>query len=296
MLKLFLRSLMLAFIFIPIVVIFILIIHVVRYHDPKIETVLSPNADGIILPGPINTNLSSVAYPAPPPIKRLACNALKKGAITIWFDDIWHSQYASGTVQLMDKAGFVGALSVPTGFVGDPAFMNWDQLRELQAKGWETVSHTVSHFCAPRKYDTKTAAYELTHAKAQLESQGLHTENFVMPCGYNTGIVPHVVSVAKRLYLSYRAAGEKINPLPVRDPYNLTSFSVMDTTREEDIRNWVNAAIKQKGWLILVFHQVDNRKLRYDVSIDQFTNLLTIVKNSGLPVVLPSQVLQPCFP
>ncbi|MGB6976674.1 MAG: polysaccharide deacetylase family protein [Gammaproteobacteria bacterium] len=294
MIKFFLRCLILLFVLLPLVALFVFIIHTTKYGVTPNITNSPPSEAHSALPGPINPELSKVAYPLPPSIKKLSCNRPKTGLITLWFDDAWLSQYTSGAIQLMNKAGFVGAMSVPTGLVGDPEFMTWDQLRALQANGWETTSHSVTHICDPSAYNAETTAYELLHSKAQLESQGLRTDYFVMPCGYNQYVVPEVVAFAKQHYLLYRRAGEEINSLPVQDPYNVTSFAVTDVTTEDDVRKWVNAASQQKGWLILVFHQIDNRKLRYNIDINMFENILTIVKNSGLPVVLPNQVLQAC--
>lgn len=214
------------------------------------------------------------------------------GLVTFWFDDAWASQYTSGVIQLMDKEGWVGAISVPTGLISTRNYMTWDQLRKLQAKGWETTSHSVTHICDPKKYDDKTTAYELLESKRALESRKFRADYFVIPCGYNSRILPNVVAFARKNYLAYRRAGEQINPLPVVDPYDLTTFTVTDMTSEEDVKKWVSEAVRKKGWLILEFHQIDGRKLRYNVSVEMFKKILVIVKDSKLPVVLPTQALQ----
>jgi hypothetical protein len=296
MFKIFLRSLILILILTPAVALVVFIVNHIRYSMDAANKIIANkvNAEILVMPGKINPELSHVVYPPPPVIRKLACPP-KTGLITLWFDDVWLSQYTSGAIHLMDEKGFVGALSVPTGLIGNPEFMSWDQIRTLQAKGWETTSHSVSHICDPAKYDAQTTAYELLHAQEQLKSQGLRADNFVMPCGYSQYVLPNVVAFARLRYLSYRRAGEEVNLLPLKNPYNLKSFSVTTTTTLNDIKKWVSITSQHKAWLILVFHQIDGLKLRYDVDINKFNNILLIVKKSGLAVVLPSEVLQTCI-
>ena len=70
-----------------------------------------------------------------------------------------------------------------------------------------------------------------------------------------------------------------------------------DPTLDDEIKKMVQVASHKKSWLILVFHQVgDDEKSvvsdeKFFVSTAQVQRILNIVKNSGLPVILPTQAL-----
>ena len=266
--RILVKTIIIFFMLIPVVVISIML----SYPARKLECEYAPSD--------INP---------PPPIPQLMWKGT--GLVTIWFDDAYVSQGSTEVVEAMDKNGFVGAISVATGSVCKVGIMSWAQLRRLQEKGWEITSHSVSHYCDISKYNAKTIPYELLQSKSELQARGLRATNFVIPCGYNEHVLPNVWHFAKQHYLSYRKAGEQINPLPLRDAYTLTSFSISYSTPDSDIRNWIHKAVKEKAWIILAFHQIDELKYNYHTDGDKFKKILGMIKTSGLHVVLPTQVL-----
>lgn len=214
------------------------------------------------------------------------------GMVTFWFDDNWLSPYTCGAINLLDDEHYPAALAVTTDFVGQPNYLSWQQIHHLHKNGWEITSHSSSHLCDPALYqDENIIKHELLDSKTQLELQGFQIEQFVIPCGFNTKIVPNVVNFAKKYYLSYREAEEQINPLPIIDPYDIKSFSVTNTTTEHDIKQWFSEAKKQHGWLIIVFHQIDDSHTTYAITLDMFKKILAITKKEKLPVVLPKEAL-----
>ena len=46
---------------------------------------------------------------------------------------------------VMSELGVPATVFVPTGFVGAPGLLGWDELRLLATAGWEIGSHTVTH-------------------------------------------------------------------------------------------------------------------------------------------------------
>jgi peptidoglycan/xylan/chitin deacetylase (PgdA/CDA1 family) len=236
-------------------------------------------------------------FPAPPKIPPFQWKGT--GLITLWFDDGWATQFTAA-LPMMEKEGFKGALSVAIKFVCTSEFMNWDQLRILQAKGWETTAHSVTHNCDLQYYTPKTMEYELSESKRLIEARGLRADQFVMPCGYSQYDIDHskdnthpqITLVAKEYFGSYRTTdGVYLNILPEIHPYSLQAFEPRNTTTDEEIKQLVQRAKDEKRWLILVFHQVDDSHRIFAVSPTQFQHILDIVKASGLPVVLPTQAL-----
>jgi len=221
------------------------------------------------------------------------------GLITLWFDDGWVTEYTNA-FPLMEKYGMKGAVAIAIKFVCYPAFMTWDQLRTLQEKGWETTAHSVHHSCDLGYYTTQTIKDELLGSQKTIQEHGLRADQFVMPCGFSRAQIanmfanqyPPIVETAKQYFSSYRTTtSERENILPLPDPYNLKAFQILVSTTDKEIQDKINQAVKDKTWLILVFHQVDDTKRQFSFPPDKFEKILEMIKASGLPVVLPSQAL-----
>lgn len=235
---------------------------------------------------------------APPAIPHFAWQ--ETGLITLWFDDGWKTQYTTAFPE-MQNAGFKGAVAVAVDFVCRPAFVTWNQLRTMQAQGWETTAHSITHTCKLEYYTDATTKQELLGSKQAIIAHGLRADHFVMPCGYSraqikaafVGQHPPIVETAQQYFDSYRTTeSERINALPLLDPYNLNAFQMRDTTTDQEITNVINQAVTQKGWLIIVVHQIDETHRPLSITLDKFKLVLDLVKKSGLPVVLPSQVIE----
>jgi len=245
----------------------------------------------------INCDHHQNNLPAPPRIPAFTWQG--SGLITLWFDDGWVTEYTNA-FPIMQNEGYKGAVAVAVKLVCYPAFMNWDQLRTLQDQGWETTAHTVNHNCDLGYYTTKTTEYELNGSKQMIRSHGLRADNFVMPCGYNSQQIdsmfannhPPIIETAKKNFKSYRTTQyERINTIPVLDPYNLNAFQLRNTTTDKEIQSMIDKAIHEHGWLIIVIHQIDDTDRPFSITVDKFKKVLAMVKASALPVVLPGQVL-----
>ncbi len=221
------------------------------------------------------------------------------GVITLWFDDGWITQYTNA-LPIMEKYGFLGAEAIAVKLACYPPFMNWDQLRDMQSKGWETTAHSVMHNCDLGYYTTKTTVYELGGSLQMIQAHGLRADQFVMPCGYSGQQIddafenqhPPIIETAKKYYHSYRTTQyERINSIPVADPYNLNAFQLRNTTSDQEIQAMINKAITEHGWLIIVIHQIDDTNRPFSITPKKFTQVLNMVKASKLSVALPSQVL-----
>jgi peptidoglycan/xylan/chitin deacetylase (PgdA/CDA1 family) len=231
----------------------------------------------------------------PPPIPPFTWK--HTALVTIWFDDGWLTQYTAA-FPLMEKYGFKGAIAVAIKFVCYSAFMTWDELRTIQANGWETTAHSVSHSCDLGFYTTAKTKYELTESKRIIEAHGLRADQFVMPCGFSRAQIashfidkyPPIVEMTKQYYQSYRTTTSvRSNTLPLLDPYNLKAFQLRNTTTDKEIEDALKKAEKEKTWLIFVFHQIDDSKQLFAISPARFEKILAMIKASHLPVILPSQ-------
>ena len=207
--------------------------------------------------------------------------------LTIWFDDAWLSQYKNA-FPILEESGMAAALAVPTQLVGYEAYMNWAQIKRVAYKGWEITSHSKYHSCEMQKLPSSVFELEILEAKQELVAQGLRTNIYVAPCGDTTITMDALV---KRHYLVQRLSEPGLNPLPNYDHYALRVQLIRGSTGVDEIKKWILDAKAKKSWLNLVFHQVDTIDEEYSTSPETFKKIITEIKNSGINVVLPSQVL-----
>jgi len=115
--------------------------------------------------------------------------------VTVTFDDGYRDNYDCAAPILMEydvpAAFFVVVNMIGTDCVlpweehlrGRIAWMNWNQLRELRARGFEIGSHTLSH-CDLGKVRGVQAWREIYHAKTKLQDAlGAEVSLFAYPFG-----------------------------------------------------------------------------------------------------------------
>lgn len=210
-----------------------------------------------------------------------------KGMVTFWFDDAWNSEYYQGYFAL-EQYNMVGALAVPTRLVGYEAYMDWPQIARLQYKGWEITSHSRTHTCDLGKLSQKDVLSELLGSKNDLVQRGLSVSVYVSPCGSEDDAM---LTIIKQHYKAYRGVDPGINDIPVQDPYELLVHGVDETTTPNQVREWLNETESRNGWLILMVHQVQDKKVEYGTTPETFRQIVQLVAQSGLSIVTPSEAL-----
>jgi peptidoglycan/xylan/chitin deacetylase (PgdA/CDA1 family) len=110
--------------------------------------------------------------------------------IIISFDDGYEDYYTTA-FPILQKYGFRSTGFIITGKVGQPAYMTWDQLRQLQRSGLtQFESHTVDH-ADMGHMSIARAHQEMAFSKRTLEQElGTTVEYLCYPSGhYNTGVL-----------------------------------------------------------------------------------------------------------
>lgn len=210
-----------------------------------------------------------------------------EGLVTFWFDDAWLSEYTIA-FPILEANNFPAALAVPTDAVGWDNYLTWAQIRRLSYNGWEITSHSRSHECDLDNYDAQRIEAEVHGSQQDLAEQGYDATVYVTPCGEEK---LELIDVVKKYYVALRTSDGGFNQLPLTNTYSLKIHEVDSTTRLPDVINWVNEAKAQKNWLILMFHRVDTSGEQFSTTPEIFKNIVGIVKDSGLDVVNPSQVI-----
>lgn len=113
-------------------------------------------------------------------------------AVALTFDDGWREHYRNA-FPILKKYGVQATFFVPTGWVGQPEIMSWDEMREMSGAGMVFGSHSVSH---PHldKLSEDDLKKELQESKKSLEEHlGKKVDYIAYPAGmYNDRVIEAV--------------------------------------------------------------------------------------------------------
>jgi peptidoglycan/xylan/chitin deacetylase (PgdA/CDA1 family) len=115
--------------------------------------------------------------------------------IALTFDDGYEDAYST-VLPIMQDYGMRGTFYIVNSFVGQPGYMNWEQLAALRDAGMEIGAHTVSHLDLTT-LDQVTAAYEISQSKAELDNRlGINVTSFCYPAGFYDWNIEALVQAA----------------------------------------------------------------------------------------------------
>jgi peptidoglycan/xylan/chitin deacetylase (PgdA/CDA1 family) len=203
----------------------------------------------------------------------LVQNPTAAAKISFTFDDGLRSAVGQA-LPTLSKYGLTGTNYVITKCVGmtaipntchantDASYMTWAQIKQLQAAGWEIGSHTVTHpYLAtsdatdgqPNVLTPAQVTQELTQSKADLAAQGITANAFSTPYGdYN----PDTLAQIAKVYTSHRGFADTNSNLWPYNDYLLNNYPVQAGVSVAQVKARIDAAITNKEWLILTFHDI----------------------------------------
>ena len=203
-----------------------------------------------------------------------------KGRVTLTFDDGFE-QNVNTVLPILDQYNFKATFCDATQFVeGIP-----DQVANAVTfvnKGHEICSHSVTHPDLTTLANTELN-YELSHSQDFLQSIiNQPVTNFSSPFGAYNATVNNEI---RKYYLSHRSTDEGFNSIDNFDPYRLRVQNIKTSTTPAQVQEWVNKAIADKTWLILVYHVVDDVNLtEYDTYKADFNKEMADLAASGVTV------------
>jgi peptidoglycan/xylan/chitin deacetylase (PgdA/CDA1 family) len=173
--------------------------------------------------------------------------------VSLTFDDGNADNFAAGT--LLAQNGLHGTFYIPSGLVGTPGFMTWDQLKTLQAAGQEIGGHSLNHMKLSG-LDLPALHHEICDDKTNLLDHGFNPVSFAYPFG---NYDPNVKQVLHECgYLGARTVRDGPQSLPPSDPYAVRAFPyVVSDTDLSKLQRYVSGTRKEGGgWVVLIFHHV----------------------------------------
>jgi len=225
-----------------------------------------------------------------------------RAIVTLNFDDGWLSQYTNAA-PLLQANGMPATFFIITDSSitnPDPEYMNASQIITLKNEGFEIGNHTETH------PDLTT----LTNAQVQTEMGGAQTAlqnavgvtptDFAYPFGaYNA----NTIAIGKQVgFISQRSVNAGFN---TKDNLDLTQLKIEEVDANitpAQVQAWVNQAIAQKSWLILVYHEIDTKAPAgsgdddYVTSPTNLSTELSYIKSTGVAVETTAQAINEILP
>ena len=221
-----------------------------------------------------------------------------RGIVSVTFDDGWTNQYTNA-LPLLKQYGLPATFYIISGELTDqPDYMSATQVKNLQLAGNEIGSHSVTHPDLTTVSSTQLQN-EMQNSQATLQSvTGVPVTDFAYPYGaYN----PNTIAVGKQYYQSQRTVNGGLNTKDNLDLTQLKIYEVDSNISQAQVQGWVNAAVAQRSWLILVYHEIavtptDPTDALYDTQPSDLNAELAYIKNSGVSVETVNQAINEILP
>lgn len=191
--------------------------------------------------------------------------------VTISFDDASQTVY-DAAFPILESHGIPATYYFITSYLTEP----WKaQLKDLENHGWEIGSHSRTH---PHLegLDPASLVTELSQSKADLEAAGLAVSGFAYPygTGYRDGAVLREV---KRHYSYARSVRTGLNT-PIIEQYALKAQTVTNSTAMGTMKGWIDQAIADRRWLVLLMHTVDETGSEYSIAPADLSELASYIQ------------------
>ncbi len=208
--------------------------------------------------------------------------------VSLTFDDGLASTYNNG-LPILKQYGFVSTQYLVSGLLNTSGYMTTAMAAAFKTQGSELGSHTVTHPILTTLSSTKLTQ-ELSNSQSTLRSLfGTDVAiDFATPSGeYNQTVLNSI----KKYYQSHRSVDVGYNSKDDFDPYNIRVQNIQLSTTPAEVSSWVAQAIKDKTWLVIVYHGVDNGGDAYSVTPTNFATEMSALQSTGVSVQTISQAL-----
>ncbi len=153
-------------------------------------------------------------------------NSIKNGTglppkpVIITFDDGYKNTF-DNAVPILLAHGMTGSFGIITGYVGNPNYAPWDEIKAAQNSGMEIVSHSFSHIdFTAKKYTYADKQYEIVRSKEDLlEHLGITSKYFIYPYGHHDADTEKILKdngfvLAFTVVYGFSAKSENLLELP----------------------------------------------------------------------------------
>ncbi len=217
----------------------------------------------------------------------LSAQNFEQGIVTLTFDDGYSCHYET-VLPLLEKYGACATFYVTSSLLNQPGYLTSHQVIALSKKGHEIASHCSTHRDL-KKLSFKEVEVELLESKRTLEKL-IQTPvlNFAPPFG---AFNPTAMYSIKRHYQSSRTIMPGMNVRNL-NPYLIQGYVVRNSTSLKELEEWIQKAITDRKWLVLVYHYIDDTESLISVSKRTFEKHLQLIQRLKIATATIRDVLK----
>lgn len=231
-----------------------------------------------------DVSLTQVDAPPPPPTG----GQFMEGMVSLTFDDAWESQYINA-LPILQSTGIKGTFYLTTVPIqqGWQFFMTPAAVRDLAAKGHEIAGHTLTHPDL-NVISSDSVRTEVTASRAYLQTlTGASVTSFAYPFGNSSPTTQTLLAAAG--YTSGRTVAYTAQNLRTTNPFALSSMCVEPTNTVPVIKAQIDAAMANRTWFILCFHDVKTGGDNLSITPANFREIVDYLRARGTRVVTVAQ-------
>lgn len=221
-------------------------------------------------------------------LNEVASNKFNQGMLSFNFDDGYLSVYQNA-IPMLNNAGmkstqYIIAETLGGGFSG---YVNAAQVISMQAQGHEIGAHSNTHADLTLSSPAELLN-EVSGSKNTLENAGVNIiSSFAYPYGnYNAAVIQALVSAG---YEAGRSAYPDSENYKDTNKYELRVVDVQLLTPVSTVKSWIDQAIANRSWVILMYHQIDNSGDQYSTLPANLQEVINYAKSTGILVVTNKQ-------
>lgn len=216
-------------------------------------------------------------------LSRYTSPPLPSGIVSLTFDDGAQTTHQNA-LPLLKKYDLTSSQYIVTDPLDAPYnhyHYNTEQLADFAEADHEIGSHSVSHRDLT-ELDQKLLSYELAVSKLDLYQQlGYNVPGFSTPYGhYNS----ETIEAIQQFYCYHRSTDIGFNSPDYFDVYNIKVQNIEVDTTVEQVQSWINYAEKNRVWLVLVFHEIDDKGGHYSYTPENLEKVLQHLKSRPVQV------------
>ncbi|MDP3974065.1 MAG: polysaccharide deacetylase family protein [Candidatus Daviesbacteria bacterium] len=217
---------------------------------------------------------------------------LDRPILTLTFDDASRTQFINGW-PIMQKYGLLGTFYITTDRLDGIRGMLPEEVTVLYKAGNHIGSHSVSH---PNLADISSHKIydEISQSQRYLQKLlDIPIRDFALPYGiYNNSVLSQI----KKNYRSNRTTQVGYNTKWNLNLHKIRTMTIVDNTSVIEIVDWINKAKKNNYWLVFLYHNIEKNPNKWGISPEKFDKQLSVIKNSGIPIVTLDQAITEIIP
>lgn len=206
--------------------------------------------------------------------------------LTINFDDGFSSAIEKG-LPILKKHNIKATFFIITDAIDRNTYLTSKQLMKLQADGQEIGAHTRHHLHLST-LSQQEQFNEIAGSKFDLEQMGIkNVVSFSYPFGDYS---PYTEDIVRKYFYDARTTKPGLNNLNL-DLHTLKFEAVIYNTKFDQIKDWIDEAVRQKSWLILVFHRIDEQGNQISADGSLLDEVLTYAQTNHIPILPNSKAI-----